>query len=99
MVTRATYKDYTDATGRAIITVRANELGIQEFDITIIKDIYNYKKQTNNVAVGIFWILAAVLVVGTITLALLYFRIWRKRRRNLNRQQEQPYKQNTSTSP
>ena len=99
MATRATYKTYTDATGRASITVRANELGIQELGIMITKDTHNYTKQTINVAVGILWILAAVLVVGTITLSLLYFRIWRKRSRNLTPQQEQPHKQNTSTLP
>ena len=90
MITRTTYKTYTDATGRASITVRANDPGIQELDIMITKEPHNYTKQTINIAVGIFWILAAVLVVGTITLSLFYFRIWRRRSRNLYLQQEQP---------
>jgi len=62
----------------------------QELDIMITKEPHNYTKQTINIAVGIFWILAAALVVGTIVLSLIYFRIWRKRSRNLNPQQEQP---------
>lgn len=84
MITRTNYKTYTDETGRASITVRANVPGIQELDITIAKDTHNHTKQTINIAVGILWILAAVLAVGTITLSLLYFRIWKRRSRNLH---------------
>lgn len=96
MVTGATYKTYTDATGRASITVRAKELGIQELDIMITKDVHNFTMQTINVAVGILWILVTVLVVGATILSFLFFRLRRKRNRKLDRPQDQPYRQNVS---
>jgi len=77
--TSATYETSSDENGKASIIVRANGPEVEELDITVSKDAYNYAKKVITFAVGTLWIAIAVFGVVTVTLSFLYLRMRRKR--------------------